>query len=166
MYACKHVYLQTGLQVNMQASKQVSQQAGKHVCRFASKQVDLQLLAMVYSITIWFYTIRLKIQTVGQLSSLVRPTTRRCGYRATASRSGEHERPIPSLDVPLFLFFDRRSGSKRTGERATYNTLKRAEGAIGERLNCGKHAICLSVRHYPLCYACKLAYRKTPIMLS
>jgi hypothetical protein len=100
---------------------------------------------MVYSITIWFYTICLKIQTVGHLPSLVRPKTRSCGYRATASRSGEHERPIPSLDLPQIFYFDTQYREESEGERETYNTLEkrrrrqRREGLLWPITNNSNH---------------------------
>jgi hypothetical protein len=71
-FTCKQVYVLTCKPVNPQTGKLLNLQAGIQVCRFTSKQVDLTIYAMVYSVVIWFYTICLKIQTVGHLPSLVR----------------------------------------------------------------------------------------------
>jgi hypothetical protein len=113
---------------------------------------------MLYSITIWFYTICLKIQTVGHLPSLVRPTDRAVDYKALGSYPGVHEKLIPKTTCQQ-IFFDVYIGEKAKGERETYNTLKRAHGAKGERGEYSKNAVSLCLRAYPLCYVCNLSYR-------
>jgi hypothetical protein len=65
-----------------------------------------------------------------------------CGdYKATASRSSKHERPIPSLD--LSPFFSERQFGKKAKEHGEHpgelqKELLERRSAIGERICCGE----------------------------